>query len=229
MTDPDRVPMLKGLRDEVRAQRATPRAEADGGPLHRPFDAAELDRLTERAAKELAPATRPSVARARWAWASGAIFATAAAGWLVVRARASHELPVPPEYELVAEGETRDVRSAPPSTSTSTGSLHVARGGAFSLVLRPRTSGQAAIDVRAFLEHGESFEAWSIRPQISRENAVRIDVDAPDVDRLPAGASRIVLFVGAPSALPDDAAHARADWTHPDGVRVLVQSIDVVP
>lgn len=246
MSDPrdERDPLMKGLGDVVREERA-PRDDDQAKALLAPFDASELDALTERAASALgagevdaiarattttkaggAPMTSARErARARWAWVATPLAAAAMIALFIAKPWSSTGVGLGPDYELVAEGDARATRSDPaPATAAP---MRIERGGAITLYLRPRSPGTGAIGVRAFLDHEGALSEWAVAPKISEEKAVRIDVDAAMVEKLPAGPSRIVIFVGAPDVLPADATRARDAMTRPTGARVLFQDIVV--
>ncbi len=224
--------LMKQLAEVARAEREGDATEhPDAASLAAPFRADELDAITARASAAMegggARVVPIHAARRRWTWVAAPLATAALIALFVAKPWSSTGSALAPDYELVAEGNAQGTRSDPLPAAGAP--MRIDRGGALTLVLRPRAPGSGPIGVRAFLEHDGALADWAVVPRISDEKAVRIDVDAATIARLPAGPSRIVIFVGHPSSLPSDAAHAKEAWTRPEGARVLVQDIVVAP
>ena len=129
-------------------------------------------------------------------------------------------------YELVVEGAGRDERSGAAPAPAET--IEVERGGHLTFLLRPRAARSAEVAARAMIEHDGALRAWDVPSQVSDQGVVRIDATGAGLASLPAGASRVVVFVGNPSRLPGDDDDARRAMTGgASGVRAFVQPIVV--
>jgi hypothetical protein len=237
-------PLMRELADLVRKEREQDAALP--AELHRPLDESELDAILDAAAPRVGAQTPAKVvaldparaARAasakRWAMVAGIAGPLAAAAIAVLVAKpmmtGSNETGsgVPP-YDLVVEGGDRETRGAAEEAARPV--VHLTRTGRLLLVARPRVPGAGEVAAKAMIERPDgSLVPWQVESRASSEGAVRIDARGAAIEALPAGASRVVVFVGAPSSLPaDEAAAKKAMRGESNAVRVLAQPIDVAP
>jgi hypothetical protein len=228
---------MNGLAGEVREERAMdPILPAE---LRRPLDDGELDAILDRAAGGKGAAAAESkvvpmrAARRRWAFYAGIAgpLAAAAVAVLVLRPMTGSNQTgsgIPP-YELIIEGGDRETRGAADEAPQPV--VHVTRTGRLVIVARPRVPGHSAVSAKAMIERADgSLVPWAVEARASEEGAVRIEARGSAIAALPAGSSRVVVFVGEAASLPADDAAARTAM-HGDvpGVRALVQAVEVAP
>ena len=230
-------PLMRGLADEVRHESTEDAAIP--AELRRPFDDRELDVMLDRAVasrdggSKVVPIGSARRAQRRWAMYVGIAGPVAAAAIAVLVAKpmmtGSNETGsgVPP-YDLVIEGGDRSTRGAPEEARPV---VHLTRTGRLTIVARPRVPGSGEVAAKAMIEHSDgSLTPWDVEARTSSEGAIRIDARGPAIAALPAGASRVVVFVGAAASLPsDEAAAKRALAGGSNAVRALAQPIDVEP
>ena len=200
-----------------------PRDDAEARELLRPFSPEELEAMAAGATRELlgepakAEGRAATKARARWGgpMTIGA-FVLAAAAAVILWVRTAPPVSAPlASYELVVEGGERPSRSGDPASDAEP--VKVRRDGRLVLVARPRTAlpAGASAGVVAMIARGDTLREWHVTPQISAEGAIRIEAAAAALAELPDGASRVVLFVGPPAALPSGEEAARASRRAP--------------
>ena len=218
------------------------RDDAEARELLRPFSPEELRGMAESATKAVlgegpeGTVVRPAEARGRARWAGtgrplaiGAFVVAAAAALLFWMRTAPPAMPdgALASYELVVEGGERPTRAGDPVNVTEP--VRVARDGRLVIVARPAKLA-TGVGAAVWIARGESLAAWSVTPQVSVEGAVRVEAGPSAIAELPEGSSRLVVFVGAPSALPSSERAARdVRRAPPAGVRVLERALDVAP
>ncbi|CAN94848.1 hypothetical protein sce4685 [Sorangium cellulosum So ce56] len=193
----------------------------------RPFDVEERRLkvrrlLAERRGKAGTVAAGAAVRRLPWRKAVPvAALAAAAALALLVLPRSPEPLPA---YALLTSAERGDPAAGP--------AVHLRSGGSLTMTLRPEAAVSGPVILRAALVREQRAALWDLpagAAQIAPTGAVKIagtrEALFPDGA---IGVYEIVLAVGRPEALPEDAdAIARAEPR--DGVRVLRQQVILEP
>ncbi|WP_437274371.1 hypothetical protein WME90_24290 [Sorangium sp. So ce375] len=188
----------------------------------RPFDVEERRLKVRRLLAERRGQAAAGAPRFPWRKAVPvAALAAAAALALLVRPRSPE--PLPP-YALVTSAERGDPAAGP--------AVHLRAGGSLTMTLRPEEAVSGPVILRAALVYEQRAALWALpsgAAQISPTGAVRIagtrEALFPDGA---IGVYEIVLAVGRPEVLPEDAgAIARAEPQ--DGVRVLRQQVILEP
>jgi hypothetical protein len=190
------------------------RAPAD---LRGAIPEADLDAIAARtraklgaaAASPPASATVPITAakkRARWVSVTSVAAPLALAAAVALYVGRGGPGPVAATYDLVVEGGEREMRAVGPAP---TGPTALARDGRVSFLLRPRSAAPGGAAVRVMVEHEGALRTWEISPRVSPEGVMRLDATPSELASLPAGPSRVLLFVGPAARLPTDDASAR--------------------
>ncbi len=202
-------------RIEDLARRVREREQEELSELLRPLDRAERSALAEGVFAALdtkapvVPIGTTKKAGARRRFGLVAAFLAAALGvaaWFVVQRR---DAPAPlAAYSLSVEGGNQAQRGDRPSPDSV---IRLDPASRLSLVLRPETPVSGAIAVRGFLVREGVAEPWETPAAVGAGGVVRIDGTAAALFAdVPEGAWDVVLFLGRPEALPEDAALARA-------------------
>lgn len=170
------------------------------------------------------PAKAPKSALFGLSGSWAAALAVAAALFVVVRLIDPFGGAAVPEYAVTLSGGTATSRSA----DTSGELPKLLPSANVELVLRPKNAVQGEVSAKAFLFSEGHARAWSAPIERAPGGSMRI---AGRVDALFGAAARgrvdVVLAVGEPDALSDDAALARAveGGATPEGVRLLRQPL----
>ncbi|WP_437279180.1 hypothetical protein WME90_01070 [Sorangium sp. So ce375] len=205
--------------EEAEAFRAEMRRSEEGRlaeEMLRPFDVEERRRKVRRLLAERRGTAAAGAAARRFPWRKVvpvASLAAAAALALLLRPRPPEPLP---GYALVISAERGDPAAGP--------AVHLRPGASLTMTLRPEEAVSGPVIVRAALVRAQGAARWDLpagAAQISPTGAVRIagarEALFPNGT---IGAYEIVVAVGRPEAVPEDAdaiAHAEPR----DGVRVL--------
>ena len=149
----------------------------------------------------LAPVIPLSSRRKRLATAitaSSVVFAAAAGAALLLRSPSA--LAPLPTYALGVEGGERLERSGGAPTA---GPLRLGPGSRLTLTLRPETTVEGPLALRAALLRGDQALAWEPRAELTPGGAVRISGDREALfPAVAPGRVEVVLVVGRPEGLP---------------------------
>lgn len=208
-------------RIEELGRRIREREEQQHAELLRPLDVAEKNALADGVFAEIdaksqedrrAPvisieqATKKS-ARRRFGMIAALLAATF--GMAVVFAVLRKDAPAPmAAYTLSIEGGNQAQRGDPPASDSV---LRLDKASRLSLALRPDKPVSGAIAVRGYLVRDGQARPWEPPVVVGAGGVVRIDGTADALlGDIAEGAWDIVLMVGRPDTLPDDAELAKA-------------------
>lgn len=223
--DPSQHPRWEALaKGELSADEERALAEeAEASPAirelfeaYRPLGPEAEDRYTARllaAAKPPRAPDKPKPVR-RPTWRSSVIGLALAAALAAVLF-----IPRPsalPEYSIAIAGGEQVVRGEPQAAH---GTPIIGPGSRLSIVLRPATKLEGAIEARAFLVRDGSARVWSPPIEISSAGAVRIEGTREQLFHgVPAGRWEIVVALSKPGDAPN------ADDLRPKAGRRLIRT-----
>ncbi|TKC99956.1 CHAT domain-containing protein [Polyangium fumosum] len=210
-------------RIEDLARRAREREEKELAELLRPLDKAERSALADAvfatldakgAPEEARPAPvvpieRPKKLGARRRFGLVGALVAAALGALALFVLLRRDAPAPiAAYTLSVEGGNQAERGDRPPEDVV---IRLDPASRLSLALRPGSPVAGAIAVRGFLVREGAARAWEPPMVVGAGGVVRIEGTAAALfGDVPEGAWDVVLLVGRPEALPDEATLAKA-------------------